>query len=855
MAEAIQAGSAYFVSGMDSMTMPSALTDREYVAGMNVVCRGGIVQTRPGTKSLVQVMSDAVRVQGFTSFTPTGGIPHLVAAVDGSIYVSALPFDSVRKLTNLSFNPTSRFVAFESCLKSTEFDAEGGLFFLDRPYNILMIQDGAARAAFWDGSTSRHLNPTPSGRFDANGDILTVPGFDETFIGVFMKWSGNRLWVSRRGQLFASDFGNPLKFTEAQYINEGRSFYLTGECTGMIETPDQSGLIVFTADNGTLFKTSIQDRTIWLSTADFQKVIFPDIGCVAPFSPIRQYGLIWWFSSQGLINSDQALATFRTSRIDYQDSEMMCSKGNLGPDLGGVCTAAFENYLLVSVPSGDVRNRHTWCLDQAVLEDGAKAWDSYWTGWHPVQWATARINGHERVFFISSDDSHCVKIWEANMPDRTDNGGPITCFLQTKNHVFGNSNVEKRFLYSEISVQEILGDVSIMIGVGGLKGSFYKSGTKEIVATKGAVYSNSIYDITTCLYGNRPQSRIIRSTENPDPGFCNTCGVESNLPNSIDREFGLLIVWSGRLGVTGYTMTSVPYEQLNSGTCELNEVGPNSLSEQGCSAKSFYVTGCAFEEFNGAASLTQFCPRSKRDVTATATATSIISEVDAINKAKASAQSQIDRICGCEEELFANKVQKYTAFCPGVSGLSSTAVVQAGKYTSKISQSDADQKAYNAAKDQAEAQLVCPGPPEPVQAQQFTIISDDDGFNGLSGEYFVYAVISPSERVFLGSFIVPLFTELDITAAINASPITEIEGASRRVFISAVTQTFEEERFSNTVDNSSVSPVSSTNIDILGGMGINLSYPPVNEGNYSVIDIPEFDGSQVRLRYSLPPPG
>lgn len=765
MAQALKAGSAYLVGGMDSYTLPSALTDREYVAGMNVTCRGGIVQTRPGTRSLSQVVGSAIRVQGFAAFTPTGGIPHLVAAVDGRIYVSQQPFDEVRQLTNLRFNPTSRYVVFETCLKSTDYTADGELIFLDRPYNVLMIQDGATRAAYWDGSSSGHLNPTPSGRTDENGEILTEPGFDETFIGLFMRWSGNRLWVARQGQIFASDFGNPMKFTEAQYINEGRSFYLTGECTGMIETPDQSGLIVFTADNGTLFKTSIQDRQLWLQTVDFQKVIFPDIGCVAPFSPIRQYGLIWWFSAQGLINSDQALALYRTSRIDYQDTEMMCSKGNLGPDLGGICTAAFENYLLVSVPSGDVYNRHTWCLDQSVLEDGAKAWDSYWTGWYPHQWATARMDGHERVFFLAKDDNGCVKIWEANQPDRTDNGAPITCFAQLKPHLFGEIDSQKRFLYAEIFAQEILGDVSVLIGVGGLKGAFFRAGLKEIVATKGAVYATSLYDINTCMYGNRPQSRTIVTQENPDPGYCNTCGVESNLPNSIDREFGLLVVWSGRLGITGYSLTAAKYEETTSGACEPVETGPRSLSEQGCSARSLYITGCAFENFYGTASLEVYCQRSKSMVIGVGQATSIISQADADRKARAAAQIQADQFCACSDEIFLNEVQRFTAYCVGVSGVSKTVIIPAGRYRSEVSQADADAQAYAAAREQAEAGLECPEPPpsdctyEPIasypdssESWKAFIVQLTDG-GDIEDYNQEYGALSPdAKRVVLGRF-------------------------------------------------------------------------------------------------------
>jgi hypothetical protein len=164
----LEYGAGYFVGGCDSYTLPDALLDTEYVAGMNVVNRGGIIQTRPGTRSMADVVANAVRIQGFTAFTPTGGVPHLVAAVDGSIYIAPAPFNAVRRLINLHFNPTSKFVIFETCLKSSDYTADGTLFFLDHPYNVLMIQDGVTRAAFWDGNNSRHLNPTPSGNFDAN---------------------------------------------------------------------------------------------------------------------------------------------------------------------------------------------------------------------------------------------------------------------------------------------------------------------------------------------------------------------------------------------------------------------------------------------------------------------------------------------------------------------------------------------------------------------------------------------------------------------------------------------------------------------------------------------------------------
>lgn len=733
--ETLIAGGRYWPGGIDSFTLPEVISDGEAASSMNTVCRGGIWQTRPGSKSYYSIPGE--NIQGFTLFTPASGTPHHVVAVDGYVYVSPAPFDTYRRLPNIRFSITSRFVCFEACLKSTTYTADGELDFIDKPYNVLVMQDGATRAAFWDGSTSRHLNPTPSENFDANGNRLTVDGEDETFIGLWMKWSGNRLWVSRDGQVFASDIGNPLKFTEAQYLNEGRAFYLPGECTGMIETPEQDGLIVFTENNGTLFQTNIQDRTQWLATPNFQKIVFSNIGCAAPLSLVKQYGLIWWWSPMGLINSDQAFALNRSSRIDIQDNEMMCSKGNIGPDIAGICTVSYENYLLCSVPSGDKYNRHTWCLDQAVFEGPLNAWNSYWTGWRPVQWATGPVNGVQRTFFISKDYNGCNKVWEANLPDRTDNGGPITCFVQFKQHDFGRPNNLKRFCHAEIYLQEILGDASIMVAVGGRKGGYTRILTKELAATEGAIYGDQIYDINTCMYGHRPQTRILRTQENSAPSACNKCGIESPHPNDVDLSFGLLAVWSGRMAISGYVAQAVLWEDQASGSCEGDEENPNSLSESGCSDKNYFINTCSFPIIYGSASAEVYCTTARGNVSSSASASSIISQADADRKAYWAAYNEAEQRCrNCVETVYINTQQRYTAACPdGSIGESVTVTIAAGTYSSTISQTDADAQALAAATSQAIAQLSCHG----EYLLDLTGIPNDG--TGLDGAVFVNVYI------------------------------------------------------------------------------------------------------------------
>ena len=348
-------GDDSFALGSDSYTNPTKLGPGEYVTGMNVICRGGIAQTRPGSRSLFTMPSG--NLQGITLFTPTSGAVSMVFAVNGIIYASSYPFEEYHKIDNIKFDPNSKFIAWANCLQSTYYDSAGVLTFLQNPRSVLIMQDGSTRAAYWNGSESGHLNPTPS------GSETTIEGYDETPVGLWMYWSNNRLWVSRGGQIFASDIGNPLKFADSQFLNEGRAFYLSADCTGIVETSDQQGIICFTANSGVFIRSSILDRTQWLSTPGFQQTILPYIGCVAPRSIVYQYGLIWWYSSRGLINQNDALKLNITSRFDVQDNEMAASKAYLNYDLSGVCGATNENFLFHAVPFGSNINTRLHVLD------------------------------------------------------------------------------------------------------------------------------------------------------------------------------------------------------------------------------------------------------------------------------------------------------------------------------------------------------------------------------------------------------------------------------------------------------------------------------------------------------------
>lgn len=644
----LYAGAAGFAGGQDAFTLPLNLGANEYAAAENVLNRGGIVQTRPDSRSLLCCPCDRV-AQGCVLFTPSNGIPYLVFASYGKIYVSPKPFTAYTQLPNIQFSYQSEKIAWAICQQWTDYDNAGNIIELPQPISVLIMQDGNTRAAMWDGTTNRHLNPTYSGTPGA-----TLPGYDETKIGLWMVWSNNRLWVSRGNQVFASDLGNPLKFTETQYLNEVRSFYLPHDCTGMTETPDRQGIICFTQYEGVFIKSSVQDRTQWLSQADgvMQNTILPNIGCQSHRSIVTQYGLLWWFSAYGLINMNAASRLNLSSKLEVMDNEMFDSKFYMGSNMQDICGVAHDNLLLMSVPSGDKLNRHTWVLDQNPVDTSksnlysfeyTNAWASHWTGWRPVEWTKGIVDGRERVFFQSMDYDGQVRIWEAfSGSTGCDNAVPITAWMRSKEHHFDTLD-RKRFRYAEFALGEFLGNASLMVCYAGRRGAYTSIFKGDLCASPGQVYYGSTYGSGTTyplLAGNRPQTRIFRTEDSKAPSTCNTCGVESVEPNNVDTQFSLLFVWVGKLGVEWYRLAAMEDPKPEGGDkgC-ITETCPLSLNEAGCSGKNAFVATVPFTEFSATQTYTATEP--PYSYTDTEDADSIVSQAAADQIALAKAVTMV----------------------------------------------------------------------------------------------------------------------------------------------------------------------------------------------------------------------
>jgi hypothetical protein len=316
---------------------------------------------------------------------------------------------------------------------------------------------------------------------------------------------------------------------------------------------------------------------------------------------------------------------------------MMESKWNMSQSPDGICGFAYENFIGLSVPSGDKNNGHTWVRDMAPFEGNANAWASYWTGWRPIQWAKADISGDEHIYFASRDYDGHNRIWRAFTSDRTDNGCPITCFMLTKAYDFGTMDF-KQFQYADIDLVEIYGNASIAVYVAGKRGPFRNIATKDIVATKGQVYHDEDYGYGgNNLRANRPQTRRISTRTNVSNNLCDGGGVEGGETGDRDTYFQLLFAWSGQLGIEAYRINAEIIEDNGFGKCEEDEVGDRSLSFTGYGALNRFADG-SIVEYTSTQSYTATNPHTAETYTSSQTETSVISQADADNKALTKAQ-------------------------------------------------------------------------------------------------------------------------------------------------------------------------------------------------------------------------
>lgn len=576
-----QEGDGMFVGGANADLLPIFLPSASYSRGMNIVNRGGRLQCRPGYRCIAAWPEG--RLQGFTMFRPRIGEPILVFVVAGLVYTSLYPFKEYRQLTELQFSDTSRQVYFAQVTQAVEQNSDGSLTLID-PRNLLIIQDGGFTSpGVFDGTTAFHSRGEGS-----------IP------IGGPMASSGDRLWVARNNEVFASDLANPVSFTEPLYITTTASFLFKGEVIAFYPINSAASvpqLLVFTRDNTELLQSGIRLREQWINVPDFQREVLPNIGCVSERSVVAHGGYLWWFSRYGLVSFDSASQAFVTSEIPYLDQEMSDSKTFLSPDLSGVAAAVHENYLLISVPYASEFNKHTWVLDNSPVPSKKQvvpAWNSFWTGTHPSQWFSGVIMGRERVFHISPDRDGVNRLWEAFTPDRLDDGCHITWWTELRAYTNNAPSKYKEFRYADLWFSELSGVVDLAVfWAGSGRGKYKRVLTKRVLSARGMLRYNRTLRSDTRMFALKKQSRYLRTadakSQSPEEDL-SSCGIESPYMEFKDDSFQLLVVGSGPGALSSALLYfSDPDKLDDAGKCEADETEESFVRFDGAAAKSTNV--------------------------------------------------------------------------------------------------------------------------------------------------------------------------------------------------------------------------------------------------------------------------
>jgi hypothetical protein len=287
------------------------------------------------------------------------------------------------------------------------------------------------------------------------------------------------------------------------------------------------------------------------------------------------------------------------------------------------------------------------------------SWPSYWTGWRPVEFARGVIGSEERVFCISKDQDGVNRIWELFLNEKTDNGVPITSFVQTKLHLFESRDF-KKFKYAEIEAVNIKGECSFLIAAGALKGAFKPCCTKEVVASVGQVYYDETYgEDGNLIAGTKAQTRIIRTLDGSDPD-ADDDPIESGNRELIDKGLSLLIVWSGIAGISAYRIFAQWFPDANKGRCEEDEEDTRLLTMDGCGSQERFSNTTPFTVYDAEQTYDQ------DSVSETCTASSVISQADADRKAYRAAKWKVQSQLG---QVICTPSCAYEGLCPNVTSV------------------------------------------------------------------------------------------------------------------------------------------------------------------------------------------
>ena len=584
-----------WVGGIDSLLYLTDIAQGCYAWGVNVINRGGVVQTRPGKRRVVSFCGRIA--QGMHWCRTIDDRNYKLVAIDGLVYVAEFPFQAWSQLAGVQLDPSAPRVYFETGEQAVYYDGSNNLVLLpDGPHNIVLIQDGVSSPCYWDAMSFA------SGVVDEA--YVTGTPRAPLPIGTVMLWKDNRLWIVVVNLVYASDLLYPQSFQEEQFLATKTGVRAPRSIVDMAASPVQ-GILVKTDSSLHSIQSFIPDRTTWQTTQKFFDDVNVEVGQIGPRSSAMLHGMPWLFTARGVISYDRALTQNLSTVLLTVDGEMQRSKNLLSPDVTTIAMGSWENVLLVAVPASSLYNRHTWIMDAGIAEklnvQSGMAWSSVWTGTYPVQFTSPIVAGTQHNYelaysagFLALDQGESpspqpetdeplqanIHLWENFIASQLDDvETEINCSVETKAFTLSTDDYY-RFVFAEFMIVNLRGVVPVQVYVCGLAGNYQPLFSTVLRADIGPwgnpTQETTLYYVTkngtTEFQNYRRQVRHMRTSEfvvhqSDDGAAC----VEIQRQEGIDKAFQLMIQWQGRLGIRMLKFFYDRQLQSPQGQCPVDE--------------------------------------------------------------------------------------------------------------------------------------------------------------------------------------------------------------------------------------------------------------------------------------------
>lgn len=448
--------------GVNTGFTPDQIGDAQVAWGLNQTIRDGKIRTR-SYKLVQRALLPKGLVQGGGYFSVGNG--QFVVSIWGQLWRILVNANNVTvDDIPLAFRNSSILTQAWCCETVGSF----------------LIQDGQSACIIYDGSSARRA------------------GVDEVPLGRMMAYGNGRLCVAVGRQLKVGDittdtFQSELQFTENVYLNGGGAFLYSNPITGLAFLPVNNtfsgygSLIVFGNEFSDSLHLEITERDRWASTDGFGVTVLPGIGTIGhdTIVPVNQdlyfrdsKGDIWSIRSasadqRGPGNSPLSREISRV--VDFETDIWLAQSSGIYFD-GRIMFLAnpFNNIF------GAASYQSIISLDAAPLATmrgkSPPAYDGIAQGLNFRRLMSGKINGQQRAFAISTDETGGNTLWEIVRqgesdeyfePDDDDNitlaEQPVRASVETRRMEFGDPERLKQLMRCDLWPAEIEGEVSVTV--------------------------------------------------------------------------------------------------------------------------------------------------------------------------------------------------------------------------------------------------------------------------------------------------------------------------------------------------------------------------------------------------------